>query len=103
MSSSGWQWHDTNVPGAWSDELIGSVLLDGVADPANRATNSEERRTSRSSAQLGERYTPRRLAQFLLQHAVDAADYAAAHREVKKLGLDPDAIPHDRPTNVSDS
>src|SRR5688572_23525826 len=28
---------------------------------------------------------------------VDAADYAAARREVKKLGLDPDAIPHDRP------
>jgi hypothetical protein len=48
----------------------------------------------------GERCTPRRLAQFLLQNAVDASDYAAARREVKKLGLDPDAIPHDRPTDV---
>jgi hypothetical protein len=55
---------------------------------------------SRSSAQVGERYTPRRLAQFLLQNAVDAADYAAARREVKKLGLDPDRIPHDRPMDV---
>jgi hypothetical protein len=36
----------------------------------------------------------------LLQNAVDAADYAAVRREVKKLGLDPDAIPHDRPTDV---
>lgn len=60
----------------------------------------KKRRASRSSAPLGERYTPRRLAQFLLQNAVDAADYAAARREVKKLGLDPDAIPHDRPTDV---
>jgi hypothetical protein len=58
------------------------------------------RRASRASAPPGERYTPRRLAQFLLQNAVDAADYAAARREVKKLGLDPDAIPHDRPTDV---
>jgi hypothetical protein len=63
-------------------------------------TRTKTRRPSRSSAQLGERYTPRRLAQFLLQNAVDAADYAAARREVRKLGLDPDAIPHDRPTDV---
>jgi hypothetical protein len=65
-----------------------------------KAVPQKKRRPSRSSAQVGERYTPRRLAQFLLQNAVDAADYAAARREVKKLGLDPDAIPHDRPTDV---
>lgn len=59
-----------------------------------------KRGAARSSPPLGERYTPRRLAQFLLQNAVDAADYAAARREVKKLGLDPDTIPHDRPTDV---
>jgi hypothetical protein len=65
-----------------------------------KAVTQKKRRPARSSAQVGERYTPRRLAQFLLQNAVDAADYAAARREVKKLGLDPDAIPHDRPTDV---
>jgi hypothetical protein len=65
-----------------------------------KAVTQKKRQPSRSSAQVGERYTPRRLAQFLLQNAVDAADYAAARREVKKLGLDPDAIPHDRPTDV---
>jgi hypothetical protein len=65
-----------------------------------KGVTRKKRRPSRSSAQVGERYTPRRLAQFLLQNAVDAADYAAARREVKKLGLDPDAIPHDRPTDV---
>jgi hypothetical protein len=55
------------------------------------------RRPLRSSPQLGERYTPRRLAQFLLENATDAADYAAARREVRKLGLDPDNIPHEPP------
>ena len=58
------------------------------------------RRPSRSSAQLGERYTPRRLAQFLLENATSNADYAAARREVRKLGLDPDEIPHEPPTRA---
>ena len=58
------------------------------------------RRPLRSSSQVGERYTPRRLAQFLLENATDAADYAAARREVRKLGLDPDNIPHDPPTRA---
>jgi hypothetical protein len=65
-----------------------------------KRASSTTRRPSRASNQVGERYTPRRVAQFLLQNAVDAADYAAARREVKKLALDPDVIPHDRPTDV---
>jgi hypothetical protein len=51
----------------------------------------------RPSTQAGERYSPRRLAQLLLNNAIDAADYAAVRREVRKLGLDPDKIPHDPP------
>ena len=58
------------------------------------------RRLSRSSVQLGERYTPRRLAEFLLENATSTADYAAARREVRKLGLDPDEIPHKLPTRA---
>lgn len=42
-------------------------------------------------------YTPERRAEFLLSNAVDAKDYARARKEVYKLGLDPDAIPHVRP------
>ncbi|CAN5131360.1 hypothetical protein BH20GEM2_BH20GEM2_10050 [soil metagenome] len=44
-----------------------------------------------------ETYTPERRAEFLLSNAVDAQDYAAAVREVRALGLDPDTIPHHRP------
>jgi AbrB family looped-hinge helix DNA binding protein len=39
-------------------------------------------------------YTPARRAQFLLSNAVDRKDYLAARREVKKLGVDPEQIPH---------
>lgn len=44
-----------------------------------------------------ETYTPERRAEFLLSNAVDVEDYAAAVREVRALGLDPDKIPHHRP------
>ena len=44
-----------------------------------------------------ERYTPERKAEFLLSNATTAKDYQSARKEVTKLGLDPDAIPHHRP------
>jgi AbrB family looped-hinge helix DNA binding protein len=43
-----------------------------------------------------ERYTPERKAEFLLSNALDDSDYRKARRAVRKLGLDPDAIPHRR-------
>jgi AbrB family looped-hinge helix DNA binding protein len=42
-------------------------------------------------------YTPERKAEFLLNNAVDTADYRRARAEVRKLGLDPDQIKHIRP------
>lgn len=44
-----------------------------------------------------ERYTPERKAEFLLSNAIDDADYRRARRAVRKLGIDPDSIPHTRP------
>jgi len=44
-----------------------------------------------------ERYTPERKAEFLLNTATNAQDYKRARKEVQKLGLNPDAIPHRRP------
>lgn len=44
-----------------------------------------------------ETYSPERKAEFLLSNAVDAEDYAEAREAVRKLGLDPDEIPHERP------
>jgi len=39
-------------------------------------------------------YTPERKAQFLLNNAVTEEDYLWAVSEVKKLGLNPEDIPH---------
>ena len=44
-----------------------------------------------------EKYTPERKAEFLLSTATTQKDYQRARKEVKKLGLDPDRIPHRRP------
>ena len=43
-----------------------------------------------------ESYTPERREEFLLSGAVDEEDYARAKEEVRKMGLDPDTIPHRR-------
>lgn len=66
------------------------------------STGPETARPTRRGPQsrlssVGERYTPERQAEFLLNNAASARDYAAARREVRRLGLDPDRIPHDRP------
>lgn len=45
-----------------------------------------------------ERYTPERKAEFLLSNAVDEADYRSARKAVRKMGLNPDSIPHSRPS-----
>jgi len=44
-----------------------------------------------------ERYTPERKAEFLLTNAIDERDYQRARKDVEKMGLDPDTIPHRRP------
>ncbi len=45
-------------------------------------------------------YTPERRAGFLLNNAVSAADYRRARAEVRRMGLDPDAIDHVKPPGV---
>lgn len=44
-----------------------------------------------------ERYSRERKAEFLLSNAIDRADYQRARKEVRKMGVDPDSIPHRRP------
>ena len=43
-------------------------------------------------------YTPERKAEFLLNNVFTADEYASAREEVERMGLDPDAIPHRKPT-----
>jgi hypothetical protein len=45
----------------------------------------------------GERYSLARKAEFLLNNAATKAEYEVARREVRALGLDPDAVPHVAP------
>jgi hypothetical protein len=42
-------------------------------------------------------YSDERVAEFLLSNAIDPEDYSAAAAEVRRMGLDPDAIEHVRP------
>lgn len=44
-----------------------------------------------------EHYTNERKAEFLLSNAVDEQDYAWAVQEVRKLGIDPETVLHERP------
>jgi AbrB family looped-hinge helix DNA binding protein len=44
-----------------------------------------------------EMYDEKRVAEFLLSNAVDAADYKTAREEVRALGLDPDTVLHRKP------
>ena len=66
-----------------------------------KPTASTTRRRVSTSSRLpqGERYTPARKAEFLLNNAGTEAEYLVALREVKALGLDPDAVPHVRPNS----
>jgi AbrB family looped-hinge helix DNA binding protein len=44
-----------------------------------------------------ELYPPARMAEFLLNNAVDSADYRRAVKEVRQLGIDPATVPHRKP------
>ncbi|CAN5337355.1 hypothetical protein BH18GEM1_BH18GEM1_21140 [soil metagenome] len=44
-----------------------------------------------------ESYSPERRAEFLLSNAADVEDYARAVKEVRAMGLDPEAIRHIKP------
>src|SRR5437660_10047127 len=44
-----------------------------------------------------ERYTLERKAEFLLSNATNQSDYRNARKAVRKLGLNPDSVPHRKP------
>jgi hypothetical protein len=47
-----------------------------------------------------EDYTPERMAEFLLNNAVTPEDYATALAELRKLGIDPATVPHEKPAGA---
>ena len=60
------------------------------------ATSDTSPAFEKAQPQEPEIYTPERIAEFLLCNAIGAADYKAARADVRALGLDPGAIPHER-------
>ena len=46
-----------------------------------------------------ETYTGERKAAFILSNATDEEDYERALEEVRRMGLDPEAIPHHQPAS----
>jgi hypothetical protein len=62
--------------------------MENMASPAkDRGTVSKEPET----------YTPERKAAFLLEACYTGEEYERAREEVRRMGLDPDAIPHEAP------
>jgi hypothetical protein len=45
-------------------------------------------------------YGDERKAEFLLSNAIDAEDYRRAQEEVRRMGLDPTEIEHERPAGA---
>ena len=45
-------------------------------------------------------YTPERKAEFFLNNAIDAAEYEWAMGEVRRMGIDPTTVPHEKPIGV---
>ena len=84
-----------------------AVAIDHVRHPPERAAldsiaeEHEEGILLRPATVVAlEIYTDERKAEFLLSNAIDAEDYARAVDELRKLGLDPDDIPHYKPKGV---
>ena len=62
-----------------------------------KAKDQRRTGTARTKRPRLERYSDKRVAAFLLSNTVDAADYARAVKLVRKMGLDPEKIDHDKP------
>lgn len=46
-----------------------------------------------------EMYSQERIAEFLLANAIDSTEYESAKKEVEKMGLNPQEVPHIAPEN----
>ncbi len=59
---------------------------------------------SRAASRVSvEQYTAERKAELLLSNAVDEPDYRTLCIQVRKMGLDPELLPHIRPIDSAKS
>ncbi len=68
----------------------------------NRKTKSVKKSRAVRNLKLPpvEVYSDERVAEFLLSNTVDREDYERAVKLVRKMGLDPAKIDHDKPVGV---
>lgn len=72
-----------------------------ITDPDNDSIPANMARCASAADRMPvEEYSAERIAEFLLSNAVDEVDYAWAVREVRKLGIAPETVPHERPRAV---
>lgn len=69
-----------------------------VSRTGRKRTSVTRRKSVSPGAATPERYSATRKAEFLLNNAATSTEYRTARQEVKKLGIDPDSVPH-RPPN----
>ncbi len=60
-------------------------------------TDNSDTQAGPAAAMPVESYSDELKAEFLLNNAADEPDYAWALREMRKLGLGPEKVPHERP------
>ena len=85
----------------WEKELVIEFGVPHCPTPGIMAEETADGILLRPAAVLPmETYTPERRAEFLLSNATDAADYAAAVKAVKAMGLQPARIKHRKPTGA---
>ena len=69
-----------------------------TTDPDNNAIPANAAKGDSAADRMPvEEYSAERKAEFLLSNAVDEQDYAWAVQEVRKLGIDPETVLHERP------
>ena len=78
-----------------------SVSHRGNSLRPTKARTAPAARRGKSALPPVELYSDERIAEFLLNNAVDARDYLRACADARKLGIDPEKVRHYKPPGRS--
>ncbi len=89
-------YHAREAKTRWGQLLVAAAAVAVVAWHGTNRSDAH-RDTTMDDVTTGdgiEMYTPKRIAEFLLNNAIGEDDFARAIEQVKAMGIDPDDIPH---------